>query len=36
MEACELVRLIVNKALVPAQPKKPGNQATDNSEPSES
>jgi transposase len=25
MEACELVRLIVNKALIPAQPKKPGN-----------
>jgi transposase len=25
MEACELVRLIVNKALVPAEPKRPGN-----------
>jgi len=25
MEACELVRLIVNKAIVPAQPKRPGN-----------
>ena len=25
MEACELVRLIVNKALVPPQPKKAGN-----------
>ncbi len=25
MEACELVRLIVNKALVPAQPKRRGN-----------
>jgi hypothetical protein len=25
MEACELVRLIVNKALVPAEPKRRGN-----------
>ena len=25
MEACELVRLIVNKTIVPAEPKRPGN-----------
>ncbi len=25
MEACEVVRLFVNKAIVPAEPKKPGN-----------
>jgi hypothetical protein len=25
MEACEVVRLFVNKAIIPAQPKKPGN-----------
>ena len=25
MEACELVRLIVNKTVVPAEPKRPGN-----------
>lgn len=25
MEACELVRLIVNKPVVPAEPKRPGN-----------
>jgi hypothetical protein len=25
MEACEVVRLLVNKAIVPAEPKRPGN-----------
>ena len=25
MEACDVVRLLVNKAIVPAEPKRPGN-----------
>ena len=30
MEACELVRLIVNKTIVPAQPKRRGNHSLEN------
>ncbi len=35
MEACELIRLILNKVTVPAEPKRAGNQATDAKPPSE-